>query len=155
MASIPYASAAAGDAAIAETRELLYRHGADSFGVMERNDASGRVLMLQFEHRGRQVTLKVAMAGYAAWWLRENPWTRRRKATEQEWQEKAREAARSAAPSILRDYVKAALTMVEAGAMTFEGAFLGGLHLPNGSTVYDALTGPDGPLSLPPPADAE
>lgn len=150
---IPYASASAGEAAIADTRDMLYRLGASSFGIMERRDESGDMMLVQFEHRARAVTIKIALQGYAKWWLRENPWTPRRRASEAAWKQKAIEAARGAAPSILRDYVKASITMVEAGAMTFDQAFLGALHLPTGETIYEALEGGQGVPALPSPDD--
>jgi hypothetical protein len=41
--------------------------------------------------------------------------------------------------SILRDYVKAQITCIEIGALSFENAFLGSLLLADGRTVIERL----------------
>jgi hypothetical protein len=45
--------------------------------------------------------------------------------------------AQIATCSILRDWIKGQITAVEVGILTFEGAFLGQLLLPNGRTVLE------------------
>ena len=52
--------------------------------------------------------------------------------------------------SILRDWIKGQVTAVEVGILTFEGAFLGQIHLPDGRTVLEAVTASN-MLQLPAP----
>ena len=42
--------------------------------------------------------------------------------------------------SILRDWIKGQITAVETGILTFEGAFLGQIMLPNGRTGLEHAT---------------
>lgn len=62
--------------------------------------------------------------------------TRMRKSrTEHERQ--ALDIASVAVYSILRDWIKGQITAVETGILSFEGAFLGQILLPNGRTVLE------------------
>jgi hypothetical protein len=50
--------------------------------------------------------------------------------------------------SILRDWIKGQITAVECGILSFQGAFLGQIVLPNGETVLQRVERED-ILSLP------
>ena len=83
------------------------------------------------------VNLKASAKGYAAAWLKENPYNPRRKCTKTQHEQKALEIGSIAVYSILRDWVKGQVTAIEIGMLTFESAFLAHIMLPNGIRVID------------------
>jgi len=133
--TIPYENATSGKTAIADMQKICRKFGADDFGIKE-NFKNG-TLLVQFEIRGHVVHIEASSKGYAAAWLREHPYTHRMKSTKAEHEAKALKKGNIAVYSILRDWIKGQVTAVEVGMMTFEGAFLGQILLPDGKTVLD------------------
>lgn len=133
--TLPYESATSGERALGEIQKLLRGFGCNKFGSMI-DDALGEVLV-QFEYRGRQCSVKASIKGYAAAWLKEHPYTYRTKATQGQHQKKAMDIASVAVYSILRDWIKGQITAIETGILTFEGAFLGQILLGTGKTVLE------------------
>ena len=103
-------------------------------------DFSTGELLVQFEYRGHKVSLKASAKGYAAAWLRQNPYTKRMRATKEQHEKRALDIGETAIYSMVRDWIKGQLTAVETGILTFEGAFLGQLLLQNGQTVLEKVT---------------
>lgn len=133
--SLPYENATSGGAALEDIRKLLTKFGCARFGTM--TDAERGELVVQFTYRGRDVTAKASYRGYAAAWLKEHPHTNRTQATLTQHQRKAMAQAEVSVCSILRDWIKGQVMAVETGILTFEGAFLGQILLPNGRTVLE------------------
>lgn len=136
--SLPYENATSGDKAIGDMQKILRHFGCNKFWSMQDDDA-GEV-MVQFEYRGRQVSVKASYKGYAAAWLKEHPYTSRTRATRVEHERKAMAIASVAVYSVLRDWIKGQTTAIETGILSFEGAFLGQILLPNGRTVLEETT---------------
>jgi hypothetical protein len=136
--SLPYENTTSGERALGEIQKLLRGFGCSKFGSMI-DDADGTVLV-QFEYRGRPVSVKASTKGYAAAWLREHPYGYRSKCTKQQHERKALDIASVAVYSILRDWIKGQITAIETGILTFEGAFLGQILLPTGRTVLEHAT---------------
>jgi len=140
---LPYENATSGERALGEIRKLLRGFGCTKFGSMADDEA--QEIFVQFEYRGRSVSVKASVRGYAAAWLREHPVkifntevangtaAAKRKAHER----KALDIASVAVYSILRDWIKGQITAIETGILTFEGAFLGQIMLPSGRTVLE------------------
>lgn len=135
--TLPYENSTSGRLAIEEMRKILQRFGCSSFGIMD--DFSAGEVIAQFEHRGRKIILRVSTKGYAAAWLRQHPYTHRTRSSKAEHEKKALTIASMAVYSILRDWIKAQITAVEIGMLSFEGAFLGQIMLPSGQTVLDVV----------------
>lgn len=133
--TLPYSSATSGERTLGDIQKLLRGFGCNKFGSMI-DDAEGTVLV-QFEYRGRQAQIKASIKGYAAAWLRENPLGPRTKTTRAQHEKKAMGVGSVAVYSILRDWLKGQITAIETGMLSFEGAFLGNLLLPNGQTILD------------------
>jgi len=146
--SLPYENATSGDKALGEIQKLLRGFGCQKFGSMV--DDEEQSLTVQFQYRGKMVSVRASFAGYAAAWLKEHPYTSRMKKTKQEHERQAMDKASIAVYSILRDWIKGQVTAIETGILSFEGAFLGQLMLENGETVLDyaqrqrLLPGPGG-----------
>lgn len=136
--TLPYENATSGDKSIGEMQKILRNFGCQKFGYML--DDEEKTLLVQFEYRGRQVSVKASMAGYAAAWIKEHPWTSRMKKTKHQHEALAIEVASVAVFSILRDWIKGQVTAIETGVLSFEGAFLGQMMLPSGKTVLEHAT---------------
>jgi Xaa-Pro aminopeptidase len=135
--NLPYENSSSGERALTDIQKILRQFGCNKFGSMV--DDGAQEILVQFEFRGRPVTVKASMRGYAAAWLRAHPWTTRMRATKTEHERKAMQVASTAVYSILRDWIKGQVTAIECGILTFEGAFLGQIMLPNGKTVLDVI----------------
>lgn len=135
MSSLPYSSATSGDKAMAEIQKILQRFGCNKFGSMTDWDAG--ILLVQFEWNGKQVTFPANFKGYASAYLKEKPYTSRMRCTKAEHEAKALEIGSMAVYSILRDWIKAQVTAVETGLVSFDEVFLAHLMLPNGKRVIE------------------
>lgn len=135
--SLPYEKATSGDRAIGEMQKILRAFGCQKFGYMI-DDGEGS-LLVQFEYRGRQVSVKASMSGYAAAWLKEHPYSTRMKKNQKQHEAEAMEVASVAVFSILRDWIKGQIMAIETGILSFDGAFLGQLLLPSGKTVLETV----------------
>lgn len=144
--SLPYQNTSSGKNAIDDIQKVLRKFGCNKFATGE--DYETGEVFIQFEHRGRPVGLKASAKGYAAAYLRENPWNHRRRTDKQHWEAKALEIGSIAVYSILRDWVKGQVSAIETGIMSFEESFLSHIMLPNGKRVIEELT--DNKM-LPPP----
>jgi hypothetical protein len=133
--SLPYENTTSGDRAVQDMQKILQKFGCTSFGQMmnwERGE-----LLIQFEFRGRPVSMKASVNGYAQAWLKEHPYSHRTRGTRVDYERKAKQIAGVAVYSILRDWIKGQTVAIETGILSFEGAFLGQLVLGNGKTVME------------------
>lgn len=135
--SLPYENATSGQRAFEDIQKVLRTFGCSKFATG--NDFETGEIFIQFEHRGRPVNLKASAKGYAAAWVKQNPYTTRKRCTLHEHEEKALEIGSVAIYSVLRDWVKGQVTAVEIGIMSFEAAFLAHIMLPSGDRVIDAV----------------
>jgi hypothetical protein len=137
--SLPYENATSGTRALDDTQKILTQFGCSRFGTMTDNE-KGEILV-QFTYRGRDVSVRASVKGYAAAWLKEHPYnpgkTRRSRV---DHERAAMAQAQVSTCSILRDWIKGQITAIECGILSFEGAFLGQILLPNGRTVLEAAS---------------
>lgn len=147
-ATFPYASASSGDAARGEITRLLRRFGCQKIGFMD--DFGSQSVLLHFEHRGRAVQLKASARGWAAGYLRENPYTHRKRGTKADYEAKAMAQGLIAVNSILRDWVKGQVTAIECGILEFDAAFMPYMLLNDGRSVIEHVRERD---LLPAPKD--
>lgn len=120
-----------------EVQKILQGFGASSFGHME--DFQSGTLTVQFVWKERRVTIEANAKGYAAALLREKPYTSRMRGSKAQHEEKCLKQGQIAVYSILRDWIKGQVTAVEVGMLSFEGAFLGQIMLPNGGTILQLV----------------
>src|SRR5690606_41197651 len=109
--ALPYSTATSGEKALGEIQKLLRAFGCSKFGSMV-DDSAGE-LLVQFEYRGRQVSVKASTKGYAAAWLKDKPYTSRMHCTRQQHEAKAMDIASVAVYSILRDWIKGQIMAIE------------------------------------------
>ena len=146
--TLPYERAKSGQNAIGDIQKMLKKFGCTKFATGEDFDTGE--LFIQFEHHGRMVSLNASAKGYAALWLKENPWNRQRKCNRAQHESKALKIGSIAVYSILRDWVKGQVTAIEIGMLSFESAFLSHMMLPSGVTVMEHINNEN---LLPAPAE--
>lgn len=133
--SLPYENTTAGQKALTEIQKLLRDFGCNKFGIM--NDDDEGTLLVQFEYKGKPVSIKASINGYATMWLKEHPYSSRMRYNQVDHQRKAKQIGSIAVCSIIRDWVKAQVMIIETGVLSFEGAFLGQILLPTGKTILE------------------
>ena len=148
--SVPYATASSGAAARDEIAKVLRRFGCESVGFMD--NFENYTLLLAFKHRGRQMQLQASAKGWAALFLRENPWNAKRASNRHDYEQKALRQGFIAVNSILRDWVKGQVMAVETGILSFDAVFMPYMLTDNGQTLIERV-GAAG--LLPPPAGTE
>lgn len=146
--SIPYAGATSGAAARDEITKILQRFGCESVGFMD--DFAEKAIVLAFKHRGRPVQLRASAKGWAAMYLKENPWSYARKSNKAAWEAAALDQGLIAVNSILRDWVKGQVTAVETGILSFEAVFFSHMLTSDGRPIIDVATNAG---LLPPPRE--
>lgn len=150
MVEVPYASATSGMAARDEITKLLRRFGCESVGFMD--DFEQHSVLLAFNHRGRSIQLRASAKGWAALYLRQNPWNVKRRGTRQDYERKALQQGQIAMNSILRDWVKGQVTAVETGILSFEAVFMPYMLTNDGRMLIERIAEAG---MLPPPSTPE
>lgn len=135
--SLPYENATSGESALVDVQKILAKFGCSQFGTMQ--DVEKGETILQFRHRGKDVSLIVSWRGYATAFLKTHPYSRRTRMSETVYQKRALEKGKIAVCSILRDWVKAQITAVEVGMMTFDAVFMPHILLPTGKRIVDFI----------------
>jgi hypothetical protein len=138
MKGVPYASASAGQRARDEITKVLRRFGCEEIGFMD--NYNEHEVLLAFTHRGRQVQLRASAKGWAQIWLKENPHTYRSRSTRQEHEQAALRQGHIAVNSILRDWIKAQVMMVECDITSFEAVFLPYMLTHDGRPLIDRVS---------------
>jgi hypothetical protein len=76
--------------------------------------------------------------GWAQAWLRENPWTNHRTPLV-EYQQSALKQGHVAVNSMLRDWVKAQVSIIECGILSFEAVFMPYMLTSDGRSLIERL----------------
>lgn len=134
---LPYENSTSGERAMTEIQKILRKFKCSKFATG--TDFETGELFVQFEHKKQLVNLKVNAKNYAAAWLKENPYNSRRRCSKKEHESKALDIGNLAIYSLLRDWIKGQVTMIEIGCFSFESAFLSHIMLPNGNVVIEEI----------------
>ena len=135
--SVPYASARSGHAARDEITKILQRFGCESVGFMDNFEEKS--ILLAFRHRGRGVQLSASAKGWAAMYLRAEPYSNRRRQTRAQYEQSALDQGMIAVNSILRDWVKGQVTAVECGILSFNAVFMPYMLTSDGRALYERI----------------
>jgi hypothetical protein len=134
---VPYAGSTTGTKARAEISRMLEAFGCESVGFMD--DFAAGELLLAFKHRGRAVQLRASAKGWAALYLKQNPYTSARRLTRVDYEQAALRQGLIAINSILRDWVKGQITAIETGILSFEGVFMPYMLTRDGRPVIERI----------------
>jgi hypothetical protein len=133
--TLPYSTTTSGEKALGEIQKVLLKFGCNKFGNF--TDYEAGTVTIQFEWNGRQVSFPASFKGYAAAYLKEKPYSSRMRCTRAEHEAKALDQGSIAVYSILRDWIKAQVTAVETGLISFEEVFMAHVILPNGMRMIE------------------
>jgi hypothetical protein len=84
--------------------------------------------------------LRASAKGWAALYLRQNPWNYRRYGTKHDYEAKALAQGQVAVNSILRDWVKGQIMAVECGILSFEAVFMPYMITNDGRPLYERMS---------------
>ncbi len=132
---IPYAEATSGMKARNEIMRILKRFGASEVGFLENYEKG--TLGLYFMFKGRRVQMEASAKGWAALYLKDNPWTTSRHSTKEEYHQKWIDQGFIAVNSILRDWIKGQVTAIETEVISFEALFLPWMLTADGTPLID------------------
>lgn len=135
--TVPYSGATSGTAARDEITKILRRFGCSNVGFMD--DWENHEVLLAFQHRTNSVQLRASAKGWAALYLKENPWTPRRVLRQQAYEKDALDRGLIAVNSILRDWVKGQVMAVECGILSFGAVFLPYMLAADGRPLLDHI----------------
>lgn len=136
--SVPYEGATSGASARDEVTKVLRRFGCESVGFMD--DFENHEVLLAFKHRGRDIQLRASAKGWAQMYLKEHPWTSRRRDRKHDYEQAALRQGLIAVNSILRDWIKGQVTAVECGILSFEAVFMPYMLTNDGTPLIERLT---------------
>ena len=120
--TLPYSSSSSGDKALGEIQKVLQHFGCS-----------------KFELNQRRVSFPASFKGYAAAWLKEKPYNANYKYSLKDHEKRALEIGSTAVYSILRDWIKAQVTAIETGIVSFDEVFAAHILLPNGKRLIEHL----------------
>ena len=135
--TLPYASATSGTKARGEIISILQRFGCSSVGFMDEFETHS--VLLAFTWRERPIQMRASAQGWANAWLKENPYSHRRRSTRDEWEASALRQGMIAINSILRDWVKGQITAIETGILTFDHVFVPHMLTADGTPAIDLM----------------
>ena len=70
------------------------------------DDFEAHEIILAFTHRGRPIQLRASAKGWAAMYLKENPYNSRRRQSQRDYEAEVLRQGQIATNSILRDWIK-------------------------------------------------
>lgn len=103
-------------------RDVLRKFGVDRVGFDD--DFKEGEVVIRFEYNNLRVAVPVNYGRLSLIYLQDDPWTSRKFKSEKEWIDDKRQVAYKAAFSVLEDFLKSMITMVETDTFTFEDVFL-------------------------------
>lgn len=134
---LPYANATSGGKARDEIVRLLKHFECESVGFMD--NFSEHSLMLQFVWRGRNIQINASARGWANAYLKKHPYSTRRRDTRQHYEQKALSQGMIAVNSMLRDWIKGQVTLVETGILSFEHVFMPHMLTSDGTPLVERV----------------
>jgi hypothetical protein len=120
-----------------EVTKVLRRFGCESIGFMD--DYEKHEVMLAFKHRGRAIQLRASAKGWAAMYLKDNPYNGRRRQNRHDYEQAALAQGLIAVNSILRDWIKGQMVAVECGVLSFDAVFMPYMLTNTGQTMLDHM----------------
>ena len=119
---MPYARAMSRTAPRDEIVRALFRAGCTHVQFADYTDA--HVVILEFWHDSQKYAVRTSARGWAAAHLRDFPHTSRSKLSPREYRARVLKQGMIAVNSILKDWVKNQLAVIETGAFSFDDVFM-------------------------------
>lgn len=123
MSKLPYSNSKANPIqAQARIRQMLLKFGVSQFHFSE--DVERREVKIAFIYKGYPVSLPINIDRLAERYLKDDPWTYRKHANRDQWAAEKRRIAQNASFSLLEDFLKGLIMVVELGMFSFEEIFV-------------------------------
>lgn len=136
--TLPYANSKANPAQAQERiRKTLMKFGVSRISFDE--DFEKRIVIVKFTYKNFPITMPVDYGRLAEVYMKEDPWSYRKRGFKVDWEAQKREIAHRASYSLLDDYIKSMVTMVSMGISSFEEVFLSHFTGPTGLRLGDVL----------------
>ena len=107
------------------------------------DDYAKHEVILAFKHRGVAMQLHASAKGWAQMWLKQNPWMYRHRTPRGDYEQAALRQGHIAVNSMLRDWVKAQVTIIECGILSFEAVFMPYMLGSDGRPLIERLADSD------------
>ena len=118
-------------------RKMLQKFGVDRVGFDE--DFVNFTIVVYFTYNKFPVSIPINYKDLSEMYIEDDPWTHRRRCTKEEWEKDKREIAYRASFSMINDFLKGLITMIELGAFTFEEIFMSYFTDNNGVRLGEVL----------------
>lgn len=123
MSKLPYSNSKANPVqAQARIRQMLIKFGVDRLRFDE--DMQKREVKVEFIYKEYPVSLPINIDKLAAMYLKDDPWNVRRRMNRAAWEAEKRRIAQNACFSLIEDFLKGLITIVELGVFSFEEIFV-------------------------------
>lgn len=138
MKQLPYATSKADPAkAQQRIRDTLIRFGVSR--IIFDEDFENNVLSVKFTFKNLPVVLPINHKRLAEAYIKADPWTRRKSQSKDAWHEKKRDIACRASFSLLEDFIKSMVLMVEIDMFSFEEIFMSHFINEKGERLGDMI----------------
>lgn len=137
--ALPYSNSTANpEKAQARIRTMLHRFGVDALSFTE--NIREREISVNFVYDGYPVKLLVDYGALSLTYIDDAPYSSRMRRTRKQYEEEKLKVAYRASFSLLQDYLKGTLTMVELNATPFAEAFLSNFVNNKGERLGSIIT---------------
>jgi len=102
-------------------RQMLLKFGVDRLRFDE--DMQKHEIKVEFIYKGYPVTMPILVDQLAERYLKDEPWNARRHMNRSQWEASKRRIAQNASFSLLEDFLKGLIMIVEMGVFSFEEIF--------------------------------
>ncbi|MBZ0165606.1 MAG: hypothetical protein K8I00_02285 [Candidatus Omnitrophica bacterium] len=119
-------------------RQTLIKFGVDR--IMFDEDFKAFTIYMKFRYKDYPVCIPVNYEKIAKKFMKSAPLSYRARSTREKWESKHRDKAYRASFSIIEDFIKSMITMVELDVFTFEEIFISYFMGPNEKRLGEYLT---------------
>ena len=119
-------------------RKILLKFGVDR--IIFDEDFKNFMVFVKFQYRNYPVCIPINYDNVSKIFRKQDPYGSRKRISSDEWESRHRETAYKAAFSIIEDFIKSMITMVELGVFTFEEIFVSYFIGANGQRLGELFT---------------
>lgn len=119
-------------------RQMLMKFGVDR--IIFDEDFGAATFTIKFKYRDYPVSMPIDYGKLAKMYLEEDTWTSRKRVSRVVWEEEKKRVAYNASFSLLEDFLKSLITIVELGVFSFEEIFISYFTDNRGNRFGDVLT---------------
>ncbi len=119
-------------------RKMLMKFGVDR--IIFDEDFNKAEICVKFKYKDYPVSMPINYGSLSRLYIKEDPWTARRRCSQSEWEHDKRTIAYNASFSLLDDFLKGLIIIVEMGVFSFEEIFVSYFTDKQGHRLGEILT---------------